>query len=122
MFSFFFVRRVIQVLLDHEEEDAMNVGRLDQLANCADGLRARVELNMLSCSTFSCECALLEDGGAGNDWVARFFILVKNPDEDSVTWPEACCVVAELLGALGIDVVVLVPLAIPPHTLSSLCS
>ena len=38
--------QVIQVLLDREE-DANNVCRLNQLANCADGLRARVEMDAI---------------------------------------------------------------------------
>ena len=66
---------------------------------------------MLSFLHFLCEGALLEDCGAGNNWVTIFLICVKNPDEHP--WSEACFVVAQLLGGLGTRVVVLVPLATP---------
>ena len=61
-----------QALLDCEE-DAKNVCRLDQLAKYAHGLRARVETDAIL-SPFLCVGALLEDGGAGKNWVTRLLI------------------------------------------------
>ena len=71
--------QVIQVLL-YREEDAENVCRLNQLANLAEELRARVEVNAVM-SFFLCEGALLGDGGAEDNWGTRFFVCVCEKSE-----------------------------------------
>ena len=71
-----FLWQIIHVLLDRQE-DSKNVCRLDQVANYADWLHARVKVDVVF-SFFLFEGALLEDGGARNNWVTRFFVFVKN--------------------------------------------
>ena len=110
-----------------------NVCRLDQLANYADGLCACVEMDAFF-SLFLCEGTFIEDWSARNKWVTSFFTCGKNleifsvpssfgflsgfqvlfelSDEYPVNLPKTCYVVAQLLGVLGAQVVVVVQLVI----------
>ena len=49
---------------------------LDLLANHADKLRARIEMDAVFLSFWMFLCSMV---AVWNDWVTRFFVCVKNP-------------------------------------------
>ena len=69
---------------------------------------------ILSFLPFLFECALLEVGGAGNDWVTRsnvfceesgwpFGTSFRSACRSPINWSEACGVIDQFLSALRVD-------------------